>query len=145
MQNRIASSAGQISKLVYTGLAVHLVGFALGYVGEGLVLQGIIGINTGIASLAPVGDLLYALGLVMVVLAAGRALVPLKYILIAGVVIGVGFFYKSAPHEIHMASGIGFGLAHPQHIGIGAIMITISTIAIVVLTLRQRSIMNKTL
>lgn len=132
------STSSRVAKFVIIGLAVHLGGFTLGYVGEGLVLQGIIGIDTGIASLTPIGDMMYALGLIIVIVSAGRALVSFKYLLIAGAVIGIGLFYKSAPHEIHIASGIGFGLPHPAHIGIGAIMITISVATIAVLTLRQR-------
>ena len=118
-----------------TGLVIHLVGFALGLIGEGLVLQGVIGIESGIAVLVPFADLLYGLGLVMVVAIAARACVPLKYLVIVGGVIGTGLFYKSAVHEIHIASGLGFGLSHPTHIGIGAILITSSVAALVVLTL----------
>jgi hypothetical protein len=117
------------------GLAIHLAGFALGFISEGLVLQGIIGIESGIAVLVPFADLLYGLGLVMGVTIAARAGVPLKYLVIAGAVIGTGLFYKSAVHEIHIASGLGFGLPHPPHIGIGAILITISVAALVVMTL----------
>jgi hypothetical protein len=117
------------------GLAIHLAGFILGFIGEGLVLQAVIRIESGIAVLVPFADLLYGLGLVIVVVIAARAGVPLKYLLIAGAVIGIGLFYKSAAHEIHIASGLGFGLPHPLHIGIGAILITISVAALVVLTL----------
>jgi hypothetical protein len=118
-----------------TGLVIHLVGFALGFIGEGLVLQGVIGIESGIAVLVPFADLLYGLGLVMVVAIAARACVPLKYLVIVGAVIGTGLFYKSAVHEIHISSGFGFGLPHPAHIGIGAILITSSVAVLVVLTL----------
>lgn len=118
-----------------TGLVIHLVGFVLGFVGEGLVLQGVIGIESGIAVLVPFADLLYGLGLVMVVAIAARAGVPLKYLVIVGAVIGTGLFYKSAVHEIHLASSLGFGLPHPAHIGIGAILITSSVAVLVVLTL----------
>lgn len=83
----------------------------------------------------PFADLLYGLGLVMVVAIAARAGVPLKYLLVAGAVVGIGLFYKSAVHENHLASSFGFGLPHPLHIGIGAILITISVAALVVLTL----------
>jgi hypothetical protein len=98
-------------------------------------LQGVIGIESGIAVLVPFADLLYGLGLVIVVAIAARAGVPLKYLLIAGAIIGIGLFYKSAVHEIHIASGLGLGLPHPLHIGIGSILITISVAALVVLTL----------
>ncbi|MDQ3910041.1 MAG: hypothetical protein M3232_06525, partial [Thermoproteota archaeon] len=116
-------------------LAIHLAGFILGFIGEGLVLQGVIRIESGIAVLVPFADLLYGLGLVIVVAIAARADVLLKYLLIAGAVIGIGLFYKSAVHEIHIASGLGLGLPHPFHIGIGSILITISVTALVALTL----------
>lgn len=58
---------------------IHLVGFALGFIGEGLVLQGVIGIESGIPVLVPFADLLYGSSLVMVVPIAARAGVPLKY------------------------------------------------------------------
>ena len=126
-----------------TGLVIRLVGFVLGFVGEGLVLQGVIGIESGIAVLVPFADLLYGLGLVMVVAIAARAGVPLKYLVIVGAVIGTGLFYKSAVHEIHIASGLGFGLPHPVHIGIGAILITSSVAALVVLTLLYNKFSQK--
>ena len=100
-----------------------MVGFALRFIGEGLVLQRVIRIESGIAVLVPFADLLYGLGLVIVVAIAARAGVPLKYLIIVGAVIGTGLFYKSAVHEIHIASSLGFGLLHPAHIGIGAILI----------------------
>lgn len=118
------------------GLAIHLVGFALGFAGEGLILMGIVSINSGAAVLEPVGDLLFGLGLVIVVAVAAKAGVPMKYLFTAGIVIGVGLFYKSAVHEIHIASGIGFGLEHLRHIGIGAILMTLSVIALAVLAFR---------
>lgn len=121
------------------GIAIHLAGFALGFAGQGLVQLGRVGIDSGIAVLEPFGDLLYGLGLVIVVAAAARSGLPMKYLAGAGIVIGIGLFYKSAIHEIHIASGFGFGLEHPMHIGIGAIMITVAVVAIVVLAiLRQR-------
>ena len=118
-----------------TGLAIHLAGFALGFISIGLVLSGVIDMESGLAVLTPFADLLYGLGLVMVVAIAARAGVPLKYLVIVGAVIGTGLFYKSAVHEIHIASSLGFGLPHPAHIGIGAILITSSVAALVVLTL----------
>ena len=57
----------------------------------------------------------------------------MKYLVIAGAVIGIGLFYKSSPHEIHIASGIGFGLIHNAHIVMGTILMTISVVAIAVL------------
>jgi hypothetical protein len=122
----------QAGKYGLTGLAIHLAGFALGFIGEGFILMGVIGLESGSAVLAPVGDLLYGLGLVIVVAVAARVGVPMKYLVVAGIVIGVGIFFKSAPHEIHVASGLGFGLEHPPHIGIGAIMITVSVAVLAV-------------
>jgi len=100
------------------------------------VLGGVIGIESGIAVLVPFADLLYGLGLVVVVAVAARAGLPMKYLLVAGAVIGMGLFYKSAPHEIHIASGTGFGLVHPAHIMLGTILITISIAALAVLAIR---------
>lgn len=119
------------------GLAVHLAGFAFGFLSIGLVLGGVIGLESGLPVVSPFADLMYGLGLVMVVAVAARAGVPMKYLLIAGAVIGVGIFYKSAPHEIHMASGIGFGMPHTGHTVLGTIMITISTVALAVLAARR--------
>ena len=81
--------------------------------------------------------MLYGLGLVIVVAVAARAGLPMKYLLVAGAVIGIGLFYKSAPHEIHIASGTGFGLVHPAHIMLGMIMIAISVAALAVLAIRH--------
>jgi hypothetical protein len=123
------------------GLAVHLAGFAIGFASIGLVLGGAISIGSGLPVLTPLADILYGLGLVMVVAAAARAGGSMKYILVAGAVIGLGLFFKSAPHEIHIASGTGFGLPHNGHTVVGTILITLSVVAIAVLTFvhRQRA------
>lgn len=126
-----------------TGLAIHLAGFALGFIGIGLVLGGVIGIESGVPVLAPFADMLYGLGLVIVVAVAARAGIPMKYLLIAGAVIGIGLFYKSAPHEIHIASGTGFGLVHPAHIMLGMILIALSVAALAVLTIRYNKSSQK--
>jgi hypothetical protein len=60
----------------------------------------------------------------------------MKYLFIVGALIGIGLFYKSAPHEIHIASGTGFGLVHPAHIMLGTSMITISVAALAVMAIR---------
>jgi hypothetical protein len=78
-------------------------------------------------------DVLYGLGLVIVVAVVARASIPMKYFVVAGAVTGVGLFYESAPHEIHIASGIGLGLPHNGHVVIGTILITISVIVLAVL------------
>ena len=131
-----SSVAVHTGKHRITGLAIHLAGFALGFIGIGLVLGGVIDIESGITVLVPFADLLYGLGLVIVVAVAARAGVPMKYLLVLGAVIGIGLFYKSAPHEIHIASGTGFGLIHPAHIMIGTILITISVAALAVMAIR---------
>ena len=128
-----SSVARHVRKYGITGLAVHLTGFALGTLSIGLILGGVIDINSGLAMLTPFADLMYGIGLVIVVAVVARAGLPMKYLLVAGVVIGMGLFYKSAPHEIHIASGIGFGLPHNGHIVIGTIMITISVVSLAVL------------
>jgi hypothetical protein len=125
------------------GLAIHLAGFVLGFMGIGLVLGGVIDIESGVPVLAPFADLLYGLGLVIVVAVAARAGLPMKYLLIAGAVIGIGLFYKSAPHEIHIASGIGFGLIHPAHIMLGMILIASSVAALAVLAIRYNKSSHK--
>jgi hypothetical protein len=127
----------QTGKHGIIGLAIHLAGFVLGFIGIGLVLGGVIDIESGVTVLVPFADLLYGLGLVIVVAVAARAGLPMKYLLVAGAVIGIGLFYKSAPHEIHMASGTGFGLVHPAHIMLGMIMIAISVAALTVLAIRH--------
>jgi hypothetical protein len=139
-QSNSNSRVLQTRKHAITGLAIHLAGFALGFISIGLVLGGVINIASGIAALAPFADLLYGLGLVIVVAVAARVGVPMKYLIIAGAVIGIGLFYKSAPHEIHIASGIGFGLVHPAHILLGMILIAVSVVALAVLSIRYSRI-----
>jgi hypothetical protein len=131
-----SSVAVHTGKHEITGLAIHLAGFALGFIGIGLVLGGVIDIESGITVLVPFADLLYGLGLVIVVAVAARGGVPMKYLLIVGAVIGIGLFYKSAPHEIHIASGTGFGLVHPAHIMLGTILVTISVASLAVMAIR---------
>ena len=142
-QSNTTCVAVQSGKHGIIGLAIHLAGFVLGFIGIGLVLGGVIDIESGISVLAPFADLLYGLGLVIVVAVAARAGLPMKYLLIAGAIIGIGLFYKSAPHEIHIASGIGFGLVHPAHIMLGMILIASSVAALAVLTLRYNKSSQK--
>lgn len=143
MSEQSISLASQARKYGITGLAIHLAGFALGFISIGLVLGGVIDIESGIPALAPFADLLYGLGLVIVVAVAARVGVPMKYLIIAGAVIGIGLFYKSAPHEIHIASGIGFGLVHPAHILLGMILIALSVAALAVLAIRYNKSSQK--
>jgi hypothetical protein len=119
------------------GLIIHLAGFALGFLGIGLVLGGVIDTESGITILVPFADMLYGLGLVIVVAAAAKIGLPMKYLVVAGAVIGMGLFYKSAPHEIHIASGTWFGLVHPAHIMLGMILIATSVAAVTVLAIRH--------
>lgn len=135
MPEQSSSVAVQVRKYGIAGIAVHLAGFALGTVSIALVLSGAVGIESGLAVLTPFADLLYGLGLVMVVAVAARAGVPMKYLIIVGAVIGVGLFYKSAPYEFHIASGIGFGLPHNGHVVMGTILITVSVAALAILAL----------
>jgi hypothetical protein len=138
-QSSSTSVAVQSGKHGIIGLAIHLAGFVLGFISIGLVLGGVIDIESGIAVLAPFADMLYGLGLVIVVAVAARAGVPMKYLLVAGAIIGIGLFYKSAPHEIHIASGIGLGLVHPAHTMLGMILIALSIAALAVLTIRYNN------
>jgi len=134
LSEQSSSVARQIHKYGIAGIAVHLTGFALGFLSIAPVLGGVIGIESGLAVLTPFADALYGLGLVIVIAIAARAGVPMKYLLVAGAIIGIGLFYKSAPHEFHIAAGIGFGLPHNGHVVIGTILITVSVVAIAVLT-----------
>lgn len=129
-QSNSSVTWGQLRKYGIAGLAIHLAGVALGVISIATVLSGAIGFESGIAVLTPFADMLYGLGLVVTVAVAARAGVPLKYLVVAGAVIGVGLFYKSAPHEFHIAAGIGFGLPHNGHLVLGIILIAVSVAAI---------------
>ncbi|MDQ5875407.1 MAG: hypothetical protein M3288_01050 [Thermoproteota archaeon] len=129
----------QSGKHAIKGLVIHLTGFVLGFLGIGLVLGGVIDIESGITVLVPFADMLYGLGLIVVVAVASKIGLPMKYLVVAGAVIGIGLFYKSAPHEIHIASGTGFGLIHPAHIMLGMILIVISATALTVLAIRHNT------
>ncbi len=85
--------------------------------------------------LTPFADALYGLGLIIIIAIAAKVGVPMKYLVTIGLIIGVGLFYKSAPHEFHIASGIGFGIPHNGHVVMGTIIITISVVAFGALTL----------
>lgn len=126
-------STMQVHKYGIAGIAIHLAEFVIGFLSIGLIFGGVIDIDSGVAVLTPFADLLFGLGLVIIVAVAARSGVPVKYLVIAGAVIGIGLFYKSSPHEIHIASGIGFGLIHNAHIVMGTILMTISVVAIAVL------------
>jgi hypothetical protein len=129
----------QIRRYAGIGLAVDLAGFALAFAGQGLFQMGLADIDSGIAVLSPAGDLLYGLGLVIVVASAAYAGAPIKYIVAAGTAMGIGLFFKSAIHEVHIYSGLGFGLDHSAHVGIGAIIMTVATAALAVQALRSRA------
>jgi hypothetical protein len=135
LPEQYSSFARQTRKYAIAGMATHLAGVALGTFSIALVLSGRIGIESGLAFLTPFADALFGLGLVMVVAVAARAGVPMKYLVIVGAIIGVGLFYKSAPHEFHIAAGIGFGLLHNGHTIMGNIMMTVSVVATAVLAL----------
>lgn len=134
MSEQSSSVANQVRKYGIAGIAIHLAGFALGFTSTGLVLQGVIGIEAGTTILTPFTDILYGLGLVVVAAAAAKAGVPMKYLVVAGAVIGLGFFYRGQPHEIHIASGFGFGIVHPAHIGLGHLLMTISVAVLAIMT-----------
>ena len=125
MPEQSSSVAVNVRKNGIAGLAIHLVGLALGTFSIALVLSEAINIESGLALLTPFADLMYGLGLVIVVAVAAKAGVPMKYLAMTGAVTGIGLFYKSAPHEFHIASGIGFGLPHNGHTVLGIILITV--------------------
>ena len=131
-------SLNSLKKYAIIGLALNLTGFALGFAGQGLYQMGIVSLDSGMATLEPLGDLAFGLGLVIVITSAALAGVEMRYTAIAGAVIGIGLFFKSALHEIHIASGIGFGLPHTAHVGLGAILITVSAAALTIISLRSK-------
>lgn len=135
MPEQSSSFARQTRKYGIAGLAAHVAGSALGTLSIALVLSGAIDIESGLAVLTPFADLLYGLGIVIVAAVAARAGVPMKYLIIAGAIIGVGLFYKSAPHEFHIAAGIGVGLPHNGHTVMGNIMINVTVVALAVVAL----------
>jgi hypothetical protein len=57
----------------------------------------------------------------------------MKYLVLAGAVIGIALFYRGQPYEIHIASGFGLSIAHPAHIGLGHLLMTISVAALAAL------------
>jgi hypothetical protein len=116
------------------GLAIHQFGFALGIIGGNLILLGFLDMGSSVPVLEPIGDILRGLGLVTVFSIASRAGVPLKYLIIMGSVIGIGLFFMSPSQEIHMTSSMGFGLPNFENISLGTIMITISVIAVAIMT-----------
>ncbi len=135
MPEQLSRISSQSNKQVAIALAIHLAGFALGYISQGLILQGFTTLDSGLVRLAPVGDVLYVLGLIIVVALAARIGVPLRYFVVAGAIMGIGLFYKAAVHEIHVYSGLALGLPHPVHIGIGSVVITASVVALTVLSI----------
>lgn len=49
--------------------------------------------------------------------------------IIAAILVLLGLFYAILPHSVHIGSGIGFGLGHTIHIGLGVVLI-IAAIAV---------------
>ncbi|MGH9992562.1 MAG: hypothetical protein ACREAZ_07960 [Nitrososphaera sp.] len=135
--------AGRIRLYAGISLACLLIAFALGLSSQGLVQLGVIEIESGIAALTPFADTLLGLGLFVAASAATKTGIPMKYLIMAGVVAGIGLFYKSAPHEIHIFSGIGLGLDHTAHVGTGAILITIAGAGLAAFAFRPRPILHK--
>lgn len=72
-QSNSSSLTVQKGKHGITDLVIHLAGFVLGFIGIGLALGGVIDIESDITVLVPFADLLYGLGLVIVVAVAARA------------------------------------------------------------------------
>jgi hypothetical protein len=118
------------------------VGFAWIHFVWGLALLSRISIESCIAPLTSLAEVFYDLGLVIVVAVAARVGVSMKYLLVAGAVTGVGLFYKFLHHDIHIASGIGFGLSHIDHIAIGVSMLSSITIAVGSILILQKNDKN---
>ena len=117
-------SFGSPRNLAILGLVLFFVGFALGGVGNQV---------SGTLVVLPFADTITALGFVLALSAAVRAGSRIRQILIVGIVYGIGTFYAGEPHQTHIDSGFGLGLAHIQHIFLGLLLMMIATIISVVL------------
>lgn len=139
--NKQANKKTIVRRYGIIGTVVHLVGFTIVFISIELVRGGVIepglNIHSGVSVLTHLADLLYVLGIAVVVAVAYKAGVTTRYLLISGAVIVVGLFYKFLHHDIHTASGIGFGLSHIDHIQIGNILTTISVLALAVLMFKN--------
>ena len=52
-----------------------------------------------------------------------------KAMLIIGVIIFLlGIFYVGAPHDMHVATGLGFNLDHSTHQMLGAVLIVVGAV-----------------
>ena len=57
---------------------------------------------------------------------------------IVGIIYGVGLFYATAPHEVHVASGFGFGLSHDVHYAIGGVLFLLAIAMAAALSFRRK-------
>ena len=54
-----------------------------------------------------------------------------KTLMIVGVILLLlGLFYVAAPHSVHVATGLGFGMEHNTHQILGVVLIVIGAVAI---------------
>ena len=63
---------------------------------------------------------------------AARERVSMKQLLAAVAAIALGLFYWFLHHDVHIASGIGFGLSHIEHMALGNILATAAVVALAV-------------
>ena len=54
-----------------------------------------------------------------------------KALMIVGIILLLlGIFYVAAPHPVHVATGLGFGMEHNAHQILGVVLIVIGVAAI---------------
>ncbi len=104
----------------------------------GLILQSV-GNAAQIYPIVPFAIVLFALGYVLVVTEAVHAGASLRAMVVIGIIFGFGLFYVGEPHEVHVGSGLGFGLSHfPGHIVLGEVLITIATLVAASIAIRKK-------
>ncbi len=105
------------------GVVIYVFGFVLNGIGNSLSQFWLV----------PYADTMTGLGFVIALYAASLVGISTRGIALVGVVFGLGTFYVGESHSTHVASGLGFGLAHMTHIYIGLGLISLATASLVVL------------
>lgn len=105
------------------GIVFWAFGFVLNRIGNGLSQFWLV----------PYADTISALGFVVALYTATLAGVGTRFIVLIGLIFGIGTFYAGEPHTTHVQSGLGFGLDHMTHIYIGEGLIAFTTVLLVAL------------
>ena len=145
---KIVSNSGKGNLRTYgiIGLVVQLVGSALAIIsivllgGSMPAMEGL-DVNSPLSVLIHVADNPFLIGYGILVAVVVKTGVRVRYLVASAVLYAFGLFYKFAHHDVHVASGLGFGLSHLDHIQLGNILGAISTVtlAIVMLIYSQRT------